>query len=61
MYAPELVEKVWTLANNLGYTQFVNQVGKPIIDDHYALMKSTGIPAIDIIDFEYPNAIENLF
>ena len=59
MYAPEIVEKVWTLANDLGYTQFVNQVGKPIIDDHYALMKYTGIPAIDIIDFEYPNTVEN--
>ena len=59
MYAPELVDRVWTLANNLGYSQFVNQVGKPIIDDHYALMKSTGIPAINIIDFEYPSATEN--
>jgi len=54
-----LVKEIWDLANNLGYSQFVYQVGPAIIDDHYFLNKLTGIPAIDIIDFNYPNAKEN--
>ena len=59
MYGKEVVRKVWELANDLGFYQFINEVGKPIIDDHYVLMKNTGIVAIDVIDFEYPNSKEN--
>ena len=58
-YAPEIVKKVWSLANNLGYTQFKYSLGQQIVDDHYVLFKNTGIPSIDIIDFNYPNASEN--
>ena len=58
-YAPDIVEKVWRLANNLGYNQFKYSLGQPIIDDHYVLFKNTGIPSIDIIDFNYPNSKEN--
>ena len=58
-YAPEIVKKVWSLANNLGYTQFKYSLGQQIVDDHYVLFKNTGIPSIDIIDFQYPNALEN--
>jgi len=53
--APEVVQEVWTLANDLGYTQFENIIGKAVMDDHYYLYKYAKIPAIDIIDFEYPN------
>ena len=58
-YAPDIVRKVWSLANNLGYTQFKYSLGQQIIDDHYVLFKNTGIPSIDIIDFQYPNSLEN--
>lgn len=53
--APELVQDIWTLANNLGYTQFQNRLGYAIMDDHYYLYKYARIPSIDIIDFDYPN------
>ena len=54
--APELVQNIWTLANDLGYTQFDNRIGHAIMDDHYYLYKYAKIPAIDIIDFDYPNS-----
>ena len=53
------MNKVWGLANQLGYSQFKYIMGQGIIDDHYVLYKETGIPSIDIIDFQYPNALEN--
>ena len=53
--APEVVHSIWTLANDLGYHQFENRIGPAVMDDHYYLYKYAKIPAIDIIDFEYPN------
>jgi len=57
--APQVVQAIWSLANNLGYIQFENKMGPAVMDDHYYLFKHAGIPAIDIIDFEYPNAEVN--
>ena len=57
--APEIVEEIWTLANQLGYNQFDKKIGKAIMDDHYYLYKYAKIPAIDIIDFDYPNKYTN--
>jgi hypothetical protein len=54
--APEVVQSIWSLANDLGYTQFENRIGSAIMDDHYYLYKYAKIPSIDIIDFDYPNA-----
>ena len=53
--APEVVQAVWALANDLGYPQFENRMGHAVMDDHYYLYKHAKIPAIDIIDFDYPN------
>ena len=58
-FAPDVVNMVWKLANELGYNQFKYKLGQHIVDDHYVLFKNTGIPAIDIIDFQYPNSKEN--
>ncbi len=52
--APWLVNEIWTLANNLGYDEFKTNVVGPIYDDHRALYLNSYIPAIDIIDFDYP-------
>ena len=52
--APEVVEEIWSLANTLGYSEFTTTFQNPIYDDHRALFVETGIPAIDIIDFDYP-------
>ncbi|MGB9596853.1 MAG: M28 family peptidase [Candidatus Poribacteria bacterium] len=50
--APEVVKKVWELANKLGFKEFHNKVGYSIMDDHISLIQK-GIPCIDIIDFNY--------
>lgn len=53
-FAPKLVEKVWSVAAALGIYQFLPEVRNYVSDDHIILNQG-GIPAIDIIDFEYPN------
>jgi len=54
-YAPDLVERVWKAAENTGTYSFLQETGHPVFDDHVVLNEA-GIPAIDIIDFEYPDA-----
>ena len=51
--APWLVEDIWALANDLGYYEFKYDLIPGIYDDHRALYLNSGIPAIDIIDFDY--------
>ena len=52
-FAPEVVERVWRTAADLGYgAVFVPQVESTLIDDHVALQKG-GIHAIDVVDFNY--------
>jgi Zn-dependent M28 family amino/carboxypeptidase len=49
-----LQAKLWTTAANLGYGQhFVPVIRYTMIDDHIPF-RSRGIPAVDIIDFDYP-------
>ncbi len=49
-YAPEFMQKVWTLAAELGHgNSFVKTETPPIIDDHYYINTILGIPTIDII------------
>jgi len=51
--APEVVQRVWSVAKDLGYDDvFVNETGGSISDDHVALNQG-GIRTIDIIDFDY--------
>lgn len=52
-YAPNLVQRVWQKAKTLGLTVFQSKIGPYVIDDHIELLRA-GIPAIDIIDFDYP-------
>ena len=59
MQAPQLVLDVWGLAQELGYSQFKMDLGRAIIDDHSVFYQQTKIPAIDIIDFDYPNSTLN--
>lgn len=52
-FAPEVVERVWRLAEELGYGHvFVRRRQLPITDDHVPLNRA-GIRTIDIIDFDY--------
>lgn len=54
-YAPHIVDKIWSAAEELGYSQFEKRIGSSVNDDHIQLNQA-GIPTIDIIDFEYPDA-----
>lgn len=52
-YAPEVVERVWRLAEELGYGRIFRRTpGLAIEDDHIPLNRA-GIRTIDIIDFDY--------
>jgi hypothetical protein len=51
--AKSLRRAVWEVAASLGVEEFVDETGPAIEDDHVPLLRA-GIPAIDIIDFDYP-------
>lgn len=51
---PTLSSEIWGIADGLGYGgQFIPQIGYGLIDDHIPFVRM-GIPAVDIIDFDYP-------
>ncbi len=54
--APEVVERVWAKARELGYQDYFRPtVGGGITDDHIPLL-DVGVRAIDVIDLDYgPN------
>jgi hypothetical protein len=49
-----LVEQVWATAARLGVSEFVAKPKHEVRDDHLMLHDVGHIPAIDIIDFDYP-------
>ena len=51
--APEMVATVWALARRLGCSQFKEELGPAVFDDHIWFNRA-GISMIDIIDFDYP-------
>ena len=53
-FAPKLVRDVWAVAKALRIKQFRDGIGRAVLDDHLPL-NNVGIPAIDLIDFEYPS------
>ena len=55
-YAPQIVQKVWRNANQLGYSNyFINLQMGGLIDDHKFVNEIIGIPSIDIIHYEQSN------
>ena len=49
-YAPDIVDKVWSIARRSGQGErFVNTAGGAVVDDH-VFLNHAGIPAIDIIE-----------
>jgi hypothetical protein len=55
MKASRLCKEVWEIARELKCSAFEENLSAvPVEDDHIALNKA-GIPAIDIIDFDYPH------
>ena len=51
--APEVVTRVWRVADSLGYSNyFLSQAMQPITDDHIPLL-AKGLRVIDVLDFQY--------
>lgn len=51
---PALVDEIWAQAAALGYGQFFLPEGKHSMTDDHTPFLEAGIPAVDIIDFDYP-------
>jgi len=52
---PDLTKRVFNASEALGFRDFFHYLPHPIMDDHYPFFLA-GIPAINLIDFEYgPN------
>jgi Iap family predicted aminopeptidase len=51
---PQLVDEIWTVASDLGHGEsFIPEPKYSMLDDHTPFLQA-GIPAVDIIDFDYP-------
>jgi len=51
--AGPLVESVWKTAAELKCAAFVQQQGNTAVEDDHTALNRNGIPAIDVIDFDY--------
>ncbi len=51
-----IVDEIWGTARQLGVSEFIARPKHEIRDDHLALHDIARIPAIDIIDFDYPRS-----
>jgi len=50
----ELTDEIWNTAKSLGYDgKFIPEFKHSMLDDHTPFLEA-GLPAIDIIDFDYP-------
>ncbi len=51
-YAPDILSKVWNIAQQMGYdAYFKNMETPPITDDHLYINRIANIPMIDIIEY----------
>lgn len=51
---PELTDEIWSVASSLGYgNTFIPEYKFSMLDDHTPFLEA-GIPAVDVIDFDYP-------
>ena len=64
-YAPDIVERVWSLADRLGLEQFKQQEGPALVDDHWILNREARIPTINITegasDYPYWHTLEDTY
>jgi hypothetical protein len=56
-FAPAVVDKVWTVANKLGYTNFTDVIAPSITDDHDFVNIIARINMIDIIEYDNSDGI----
>ena len=50
---PDLSRQIWEQGQRLGYSQFISEPKYSMLDDHTPFLRA-GIPAVDLIDFDYP-------
>jgi glutaminyl-peptide cyclotransferase len=50
----DLCMEIWGIAEEVKTPSFKFEQGQRVLDDHLALMR-VGIPAVDLIDFDYPS------
>jgi hypothetical protein len=55
---PTLMDRIWSKAESLGNSQFINTTRYTIIDDHIPF-RDRGMKVVDLIDFDYPNVTVN--
>ena len=55
-YAPRLTRHLWSVAGELGISEFQKTQRHKIRDDHLPLNEIARIPTCDIIDFDFPVA-----
>ena len=60
-YNPNLVRYLWGRADDMGLDAFDITPQYAIYDDHVPMHEIAGIPAIDLIDFKYPNPYANFW
>jgi hypothetical protein len=52
-FAPDVVNKVWSIAREIGFGEFfLDKKTGYITDDHYYVNSILGIPSIDIIQYD---------
>jgi glutaminyl-peptide cyclotransferase len=51
---PGLVERIWSIAARLGYSNAFLPAAKWSMEDDHTPFLARGIPAVDLIDFDYP-------
>ncbi len=51
--SPSLTNEIWSIAKELGFTEFIPKLKYKIYDDHLSLIRE-GFNAVDIIDRDYP-------
>ncbi len=52
-FAPKVVDKVWTTARSLGYSNYFISTNSPgIMDDHIFVNRDAKIPMVDIVEFD---------
>ena len=50
---PAIESEIWQAAARLGHSAFTSEARHSLLDDHTPFLEA-GIPAVDIIDFDYP-------
>ncbi len=59
--ARNITQQIWSVAGDLGVTEFIPRRKYQIRDDHLPLNEIAGIPTCDIIDFDFPQGRANIY